>query len=458
VTEPDTIAAIATAPGTGAIGIVRLTGPRALSIARGLFRASAPRTDWESHRLVHGRIHSAAGDFLDEVLLAWMQAPRSFTGEDMVEIHCHGGPVVLHTVLSEVVAAGARAAEPGEFTKRAFLNGRIDLVQAEAVADMIAARTDRALRAAASQLRGGLSRRIGSIREGLTDLLAHLEAGIDFSDEDLEPEPPGVLADRIVALRDEIGRLLGTWEEGRLFRNGASVVIAGRSNVGKSSLLNRLLEDDRAIVTPAPGTTRDFLEEWVSLDGVPVKLTDTAGIRTTEDAAEQEGIRRVWERVAAADHVIVLFDGSEALTAEDRDIVRAVGVRKGFPVINKADLIPAMSAAEVRDLFEGREPLWISARTGDGLNELRECLRGRLLAGGGPDDSEAILTNARHKAALEGAQYFLSQAAAALTSGGSPEVAAYDVRDALDRLGDVVGKTTVEQVLDRIFSTFCIGK
>lgn len=458
MTDSDTIVAIATPPGAGAIGIVRISGPGALPIARGLFRPFRDRLEWDSHRLLHGRILSARGDVLDEVLLCWMRGPRSFTGEDMVEIHCHGGPVILRTVLEEVVRAGARPASPGEFTKRAFLNGRIDLVQAEAVADMIAARTERALQVAASQLQGGLSRRIRSIQDRLAEVLVHLEAQIDFSDEDLVPDPPDLLADRVCALRDEVGDLLATWSEGRLYRSGASVVIAGRSNVGKSSLLNRLLGEERAIVAAAPGTTRDFLEEWISLEGIPVKLADTAGVRATDDPAEQEGIRRVWERISAADRVIVLFDGSEGLTEEDRRIAREVGSRKGFPVINKTDLPAAVDLEEVRALFGRPDPLRVSAKRGDGLPELKRFLHRLLLHDGGSGESEGLLTNARHKAALEGAQYFLSQAASGLKSGCSPEIAAYDVRDALDRLGDLVGQTTAEQVLDRIFSAFCIGK
>lgn len=458
MTASDTIAAIATPPGTGAIGIVRISGPAALAIARSLFHPFAARGEWPSHRLLHGRILSGTGDFLDEVLLCWMRGPRSSTGEDTVEIHCHGGPVILRSVLDEALRAGARPAEPGEFTKRAFLNGRIDLAQAEAVADMIAARTERALRVAASQLQGGLSRRIESIRERLTEVLVQLEARIDFSDEDLTPDPAEALADRVCTLRDEVGDLLATWDEGRLYRNGVSVVIAGRSNVGKSSLLNRLLGEERAIVTPAPGTTRDFIEEWISLKGIPVNLTDTAGVRDADDPAEKEGIRRVWEKISAADRVIVLLDGSEALTGEDRQIAREVGIRKGLPVINKADLPPAIAGGEVRELFEGREPLWVSAKRGDGIPELLNALHDLLVKDGGSGGAEGLLTNARHKAALEGTQYFLSQAAAGLKSGCSPEIAACDVQDALDRLGDVVGKTTPDQVLDRIFSRFCIGK
>ncbi len=407
---------------------------------------------------MHGHVLSGAGDILDEVLLCWMRGPHSFTGEDVVEIHCHGGPVILQSVLAESIRAGARPAEPGEFTKRAFLNGRIDLAQAEAVADMITARTGEALKVASSQLKGDLSRRIESLRNGLTEVLVHLEAEIDFSDEDLAPVRPEMLTDRVMALRDEVGGLLDTWNEGRLYRNGASVVIAGRSNVGKSSLLNRLLGLERAIVTPAPGTTRDFIEEWISLEGIPVKLADTAGIRDTEDPAEREGIRRVWERISAADRVIVLLDGSEALTAEDRRIAEEVGSRKGFPVINKADLPAAIEAEDVQALFDGQDPLWISAKRGDGIPGLLKTMHRFLMQGDGSGGFEGLLSNARHKAALEGAQYFLSQAASGLTTGCSPEVAACDIQDALDRLGDVVGKTTAEQVLERIFSTFCIGK
>ncbi|NPU83584.1 MAG: tRNA uridine-5-carboxymethylaminomethyl(34) synthesis GTPase MnmE [Syntrophaceae bacterium] len=454
----DTIVSIATPPGAGAIGIIRLSGPESLPIAKSFFQPSNARAQWKSHHLLHGRVLSHAGDFLDEVLLCWMRGPRSCTGEDVVEIHCHGGPVILQSVLAEVIHAGGRPAEPGEFTKRAFLNGRIDLAQAEAVADMIAARTEAALKVAASQLKGELSRRIESLRNSLTDVLVYLEAEIDFSDEDLEPVQPEALAERVMAIRDGVGNLLDTWNEGRLYRNGASVVIAGRSNVGKSSLLNRLLGEERAIVTPAPGTTRDFIEEWISLEGIPVKLADTAGVRDTEDPAETEGIRRVWEKISAADRVIVLLDGSEPLTEEDGRIAREVGSRKGFPVINKADLTPMIETEEVEALFDGQVPLWISAKRGDGIPELMKSLHRFFLQSSGSGEFEGLLSNARHKAALEGAQFFLSQAASALAAGCSPEVAACDVQDALDRLGDVVGKTTVEQVLERIFSTFCIGK
>ncbi|HYA12994.1 MAG TPA: tRNA uridine-5-carboxymethylaminomethyl(34) synthesis GTPase MnmE, partial [Syntrophales bacterium] len=372
----DTIAAIATPPGVGGIGIIRLSGPKAVDIAHLLFRPSKKADGFKSHQLYHGDIVSPeTGAVLDEVLISFMEKPHTYTGEDVIEINCHGGYVILQSVLAEVIKAGARLAEPGEFTRRAFLNNRIDLSQAEAVFDMVMAKTDRGLELAVSHLKGNLSDKIETIRASIIDILALLETSIDFSDEDIDPRLPSEIAEAIGAIVDELRKLASTYREGKIYRDGISVIITGRPNVGKSSLLNRLLGEKRAIVTPIPGTTRDFIEEIISIRGVPVKLTDTAGIREPENIIEKEGIYLVWEKLAQADVVIILLDGSEALTKEDTEIIKRSRAKKFLVVINKADLPHAL---DDRDLSlhtpDMKPPIWISAKYGEGIPALRDAI------------------------------------------------------------------------------------
>ncbi len=460
MTQADTIAAIATPPGTGGIGIVRASGPNAERIGLALFKPRKTSTPFRSHRLVHGEIVCPdTGRVLDEVLAVLMRAPHSFTGEDTLEIHCHGGPLILEEVLLAVLRAGARAAEPGEFTRRAFLNGRLDLAQAEAVQEMITARSQRGLDLALGHLRGGLSRLIGELRAAILDILTLLEAEIDFQEEDgVEAAPREALLDRLRDITARIEGLTATYGEGRMVREGARVVITGKANVGKSSLFNRLLGENRAIVTPHAGTTRDFIEEGASIRGIPVRYVDTAGIRETQDPAEREGIERVWRQAAVADVVVILLDGSCPFTPEDRDIVAANRDRNVVVAINKCDLPGVLERDALPRGIAGRELLRISAKTGEGIAALRDAVHAALGRAAGESRADAILTNLRHKIALERAFASLRTAEQGLSGGLSPEFAAFDLREALGALGEVTGQAITEEVLDRIFSTFCIGK
>jgi tRNA modification GTPase len=457
----DTIAAVATPPGIGGIGIVRISGPKSEEIARLLFKSSRPAADFESHHLRHGQIISpASGEVLDEVLITLMKKPRSYTGEDVLEIHGHGNPLILQAILTEALRAGARLAESGEFTKRAFLNSRIDLCQAEAVADIINARTDRGLEIALSQRRGNLSRKIEDLRHSLIDILAVLEREIDFTEEEVSGEPPDDNQKGIQSVLEDLQNLVLTYDEGKLVRKGVSAVITGRPNVGKSSLLNRLLGENRAIVTAIPGTTRDFIEEVVSIRGIPVRLTDTAGIRNPTDIIEKEGVDLVWQRLSAADMVLIVLDGSAPLTSEDHEVIEKNRDRPVIAVINKSDLEQVLNLEEVRTLFPGDNPLRISAKTGDGIPALKDAIYGLVTRQPQEPDqtSTLVITQIRHKTALEKTSAHLLQARESLAGGLSAEFAAFDIREALNSLGEITGVTHTDEVLERIFSTFCVGK
>jgi tRNA modification GTPase len=456
----DTIAAIATPPGVGGIGIIRVSGPKARDIARLLFKSSKGDDAYKSHHLYHGDIISPeTGTVIDEVLIALMMKPHSYTGEDVLEINCHGGYVVLQSVLSEVVKAGARLAEPGEFTRHAFLNNRIDLSQAEAIADMTTAKTDRGLALAVSHLKGNFAEKIEKIRTSIIDVLVSLETAIDFSDEDVEVRNPSEIAKEIAFIVEELHQLAVTYREGKIYRDGIQAVITGRPNVGKSSLLNRLLGEKRAIVTPIPGTTRDFIEEIISIRGIPVKLTDTAGIREPENIIETEGIHFVWEKISQADVVIVLLDGSEALTSEDVEIIRRSREKKYLLVVNKTDLQHMLDEKKISMIVpDGNTPIWISAKHGDGIPALKDALYTLMLDHTEDRCLPYTVCNVRHKLAIEKTGELLSQAIENILNNLSPEFSAFDIREALDSLGEITGKTINEDVLDRIFSTFCIGK
>jgi tRNA modification GTPase len=456
----DTIAAIATPPGAGGIGIIRVSGPKAWDIARLLFKSSKGGDAYRSHHLYHGDIIAPdTGTVIDEVLMAIMMKPHSYTGEDVLEINCHGGSVILQSVLSEVVKVGARLAEPGEFTRRAFLNNRIDLTQAEAIADMTAAKTERGLALAISHLKGNFAERIEKIRTSIIDVLASLEASIDFSDEDVEIFNPTEIAGKVESIIAELHQLALTYREGKIYRDGIHAVIAGRPNVGKSSLLNRFLGEKRAIVTPIPGTTRDFIEEIVSIRGMPVTLTDTAGIREPENIIEKEGIHLVWEKISQADVVIVLLDGSEALTDEDVEIIKRSREKKYILAVNKADLPHTLNEKDVSAIIpDGNSLIWISAKHGDGIPALKDALHASILEDRGDRRLPYTVSNIRHKLAIEKTGALLSRAKESILSNSPPEFSAFDVREALHSLGEITGNTINDEVLDKIFSTFCIGK
>jgi len=451
----DTIAAISTPVGEGGIGIVRVSGPGSLSIARSIFRAKS-NGGLKSHRFSYGTVlHPETGELLDEAMLVYMKAPNSYTREDVVEIQCHGGTLVVSRILSLVLGAGARLAHPGEFTKRAFLNGRIDLVQAEAIMDVISSRTEASLALAQHQRGGLLSGRIARVREGILYALAYVEALIDFPEEELDVAVERDVQGRVAPALAELEALITGFDEGRVLRDGVSVVIAGKPNVGKSSLLNTLLKEKRAIVTAVPGTTRDVIEEVVNIKGLPVKLLDTAGIRDSEDQVEQEGVRLSLERIPRADLVLFVVDGSAPFTGEDQAILDAIGSKGVIVVRNKSDLA---SCCELPGSLLA-PAVSISTITGSGIAELRDAVHAFFMHGKVIDGREFVaVSHARHRDALVKSQQALLRFSANLAAGVNLELLPVDLRDVLDAVGEVTGETTSDDVLDRIFSSFCIGK
>ncbi len=466
----DTICAIATPAGEGGIGIVRLSGSDALRISDVVvrLRSRQPLTSVASHRLYladlllpasltrkknHG--HRASAELLDEALVVHMKAPRSFTGEDVVEIQSHGGGVILSLLCQACIEAGARLAEPGEFAKRAFLNGRLDLSQAEAVLDTIRAKSAAGLVVAQRQLRGELAKEVEAARTALLDLLAHIEAGIDFVEEDIAFMRQEELRRTVEEVAEIIRRLDATFREGRLLREGARVVILGRPNVGKSSLLNKLLKEERAIVTPVPGTTRDVIEEAIDLEGLRIHLVDTAGIRETADAVEQEGIKRSLSAQREADLRLIVVDGSQALTQDDREMIRTAAGEPHVVVVNKSDLPGAFPAMT---LPVGTIVCSVSAKTGMGIDRLKAEIRGQLISSGGDAMEGVVVSNVRHRTALQRASQALQQALQSIERDVAGELLAIDVRAAAEALGEITGAITTDEILDRVFSEFCIGK
>jgi len=456
---PDTIAAISTPLGVGGIGVVRVSGPQAREIVQRVFRRKRGQGPLLSHRFYLGEILRPSDQAaLDEVLVVFMEKPKTYTREDVVEIQCHSGVLVLQEILRAVLQSGARLAEPGEFTRRAFLNGRIDLTQAEAVIDLIQSKTQRSLELANRQRQGRLAEEIRRIKEDLLDLSAELEASIDFPEEEIPPLSKGEVDRRLENGRDRLDSLLRTFTEGKIYREGISAVIIGRPNVGKSSLLNSLLREDRAIVTPIPGTTRDAIEETVNIRGIPLRIMDTAGLRHARDAIEVEGVRRTRHHLAQADLAIWVVDGSESLTPEDLDILAQVKGKKSVIAINKNDLPQRLDPRDLAGQIPEVPLISISALHHTGIEGLEEAIRAVVLNGSLEPSAEIILTNVRHQQALERAREALIQSIASLHAGLSPEFIAVDLSRALQALGEIVGETTSEEVLDRIFSQFCIGK
>ncbi len=457
-----TIAALATPPGVGGISIVRISGPRAMAVAASLFR---PRRrdgrrqkragEFLSHRLYLGEIRDPeSGRRIEEVLLAVMRAPRSYTREDVVEIHSHGSPAAVRAILDLVLSCGCRLAQPGEFTRRAFLNGRIDLTQAEAVIDVIQAKSRRALEAAAAMLDGTLSQEIGSLRRVALEVLAALEAAIEFGEEIDEPPAREALAARLKReLLDPVGRLLLRHETGRPLREGLRIAIAGRPNVGKSSLLNRLLGRERAIVSPHPGTTRDAVEDLLLLQGIPLSLWDTAGLREPADALEAVGIEKSWEAVASADLVLFVLEAGREREPEDEILFARLRDRPVIAVHNKRDLLPQPPPCD----WPPTPRVLVSARTGEGLEELRRLLAATL------DRREAevggdVVPNLRHKLALERSAAAVEAAVELLAREGNEDLAAWHLNEALQALEEIVGGNATADVLEAVFSRFCIGK
>jgi tRNA modification GTPase len=459
----DTITAISTPLGEGGIGIVRLSGKDAILIAEKIF-ASPKKTalrDMKSHRMLYGYIKDPlSGERIDEVLIAVMKSPHSYTKEDIVEINCHSGFVTLRRILELVLREGARLAEPGEFTRRAFLNGRIDLSQAEAVLDLIRSKTDESRRIALEQLHGGLSEKIMDLRDRLTDICVNIEVYIDFPEDEIETASKQELLNSMRITGSELGLLLKTYDDARYFREGLSTAIIGRPNVGKSSLLNALLKKDRAIVTEVPGTTRDTIEEYLNINGLPLRIMDTAGIRNVQDVAEKEGVKRSLKSIEYADLVIALFDKSAPLTHEDEEVIEKIKNKNVIIVFNKCDLPAVFDRDTVSSFipYPSTLILDISATRGDGIEELREAIFNACVRDWKEEREGVVVTNIRHKIAISTACESLNRAEQAFTEGKPTEIVALELRDALDKLGEIVGAVTTEDILNRIFSEFCIGK
>jgi tRNA modification GTPase len=460
-TLDDTIAALATPLGEGALGVIRVSGPHAVPIVRAVFRDrhGHPVERLPSHRVRFGKvIDPRTGAILDEVLVTYMRAPHSYTREDAVEISGHGGVGVMTRILQALVSGGARLAEPGEFTKRAFLNGRLDLAQAEAVIDLIHASTEESHRLALAQLEGGLSQAILAMREDLLEVLAYVEGAMEFPEEDLELLPWGALLAKVQDIEGRLIALVDTFHTGRVLRQGVRVAIVGRPNVGKSSLFNALLAANRAIVTPIPGTTRDVLEEVVNLRGYPFRLVDTAGMRASDDPIEREGIGRARTSLENADLIVLVLDGSEPLTAEDDEAIATVRGKPVQVVLNKADLPAALVEHELQTRFPGWPIVAVSCKERQGLERLAEMMVETVLHGRQRPREGPVLTKLRHWEALQHAHQSLERAGAAMAQRLSGEFIALDLREALEGLGEIVGLNYSEDLLDKIFSEFCIGK
>ncbi len=459
----DTIAAISTPLGEGGIGIVRISGKNALPIAGQIFSSSRNRSlmEMDSFSLMHGYIlDPLTGSRIDEVLVSVMKSPRSYTKEDIVEINCHSGMIALRYILELVLKQGARLAEPGEFTKRAFLNGRIDLSQAEAVLDLIRSKTDESRRIAVEQLQGGLSEKVVSLRNRLTDICVNIEAYIDFPEDEIGTTSKREMLSSIHEIDTALQKLLKTYEEARFFREGISTAIVGRPNVGKSSLLNALLQKDRAIVTEIPGTTRDVIEEYLNINGLPLRIMDTAGIREVQDVAEKEGVKRSLKSIQNADLVIAMFDQSEPLKDEDLEVIEKTGSKNVIVVLNKCDLLQLLDKDFLISRFTIHDSriLEISATRGDGIEELKNTIFKACLKNWSENREGVVVTNIRHKTAIESARESIKRAATSLTENQPIEFIALEIRDSLDRLGEIVGAVTSEDILNKIFSDFCIGK
>lgn len=470
----DTITAISTALGEGGIGIVRLSGPQSLSILQNIFRnpSGKARRKFESHHLYYGYIgdSSDTNDVLDEVMAVYLAGPRTYTREAMVELNCHGGMVPLERVLNLTLRQGARLAEPGEFTLRAFLNGRIDLSQAEAVLDVVRSKTGPGLQQALGQLSGNLSRRMANIRQQLLSALAHLEAMIDFPEDDV---PPVSVAPQLRQVLIDLDKLLSTADAGLIYRQGVRAAIVGVPNVGKSSLLNALLRSDRAIVTPIAGTTRDIIEETVNLGGVPVILVDTAGITVTEDVVEQIGVERSRQALSSADLILIVLDNSRPLTDADREIMEAVAAeldltdstpaevksnKQAVVILNKVDLFGMLELSEVDEILPNVPRVSVSAQQNLNLNELEQTISRVALHGQNLSGNTLLITNQRHKRALQTAREHLQAAIISSDAELPADFVSIDLRLAMEAIGEITGESVHDSLLKEIFANFCIGK
>ncbi len=455
-----TIAAISTAVGEAGIGIVRMSGTRSLEIANKIFKGSVvDRLDEsKSRKMVYGHIIDG-GEVVDEVLIAYMKEPHTYTREDVVEVYCHGGIISVKKVLDLILRSGARLAEPGEFTKRAFLNGRLDLSQAEAVMDIINAKTDKSYEASLSQLEGSLSKKIGELREEILNILARVEASIDYPGEDsVEDVAYREIIEKGNYVKDEINKLIKTSQRGTILRDGLNTVILGKPNVGKSSLLNAILRENRAIVTDVPGTTRDVIEEFINIDGIPLKIVDTAGIRDTDDLVEKIGVDKARSLVNNADLIIAVFDASEELNDEDREIVDLIRDKKAIVIINKIDLDKKFDEEYLLKELASKKIIQSSMVKELGLEELEDAIKEMFYSGNLEIGSDIVITNIRHKNQLERAKKNIEDVVEAAEMNVPIDCVEVDLKSCWENLGEISGDTISEDILDKIFSEFCLGK
>jgi len=457
-TDAATIAAISTPPGAGGIGIVRISGSEALRVLKLIFAPEDSSCLFETHHFYYGRIrHPGTGQILDEVLAVFMAAPRTYTREDVVEIHCHGSYLVLQAVLELILSSGVELADPGEFTKRAFLNGRIDLTRAEAVIDILSARTRKGVDLALEQLSGALYRRVDEMRRSLVHVRALFEVAIDFPDEDIDiVDRKTVLLQLKRDVMNPLGLLIQNADSGKMVREGVTVVIVGVPNVGKSSLLNTILQEERALVAAIPGTTRDTIEEYVDINGIPVRVIDTAGIREGAEAVEQLGINRAREQINRADLVLFVVDGSREMRPEDRELFFEVAHKPVLTVVNKSDLESVIDRGRDTDIFS--DSIDISALNQSGISELKQTVFKRITGGQEQWQEDGCSPNIRQKRAMEKAQKACLSICQGLENNLTSDLITIDLLDCLVHLGDIVGETTTEDVLDVIFEQFCLGK
>lgn len=454
----DTIAAIATPLGESGIGVIRISGSKAYDVGDAIFKSksSLPLAQRRDRSIQYGLIVDDDGKAVDEVILLIMKGPRSYTAEDVLEIQCHGGRQSLSEILGLVLRHGARLANPGEFTQRAFVNGRLDLAQAEAVMDVIQAKSAQGLTSAVSQLEGRLSRVVGDMRLHLTDFITRLEVTVDYPEEDLEEIEVPDIAGAIRDMERRLDDMLAESKSGRMMRDGVMAAIAGTPNAGKSSLLNRFLETERAIVTDVPGTTRDVIEEWITIQGVPICLVDTAGIRSTDDTVEQIGVRRAKEYMDRADIILVVVDQSRPLQEEDRQILETARGRQALIVLNKEDLQPVFATEELQSY--GLPLLSISASTGAGMGELKDAMLSLALQQGLTAAQSALLANTRHIELVRQSREALQRALDTIEAGMPVDCAIVDIREAWELLGSITGDTVHDDIIEEIFSRFCLGK
>lgn len=457
--EFDTIAAVATPMGEGGVAIIRVSGSEAIEIVDTIYRGKKKLSTVDSHTIHYGHLHAPkTGELVEEVLVSVMRAPRTFTREDVVEVNCHGGIVSVERVLELILDSGARLAEPGEFTKRAFLNGRIDLSQAEAVIDLIRAKTDRAMKVALNQVEGRLSRMIRKLRQNLIEAMAHIEVTLDYPEHDVEDVTQQLLMDKCLEVKEEIGRLLQTASQGKILREGLSTAIIGRPNVGKSSLLNSLVQEEKAIVTDVAGTTRDVIEEYVNVRGVPLRLIDTAGIRETEDIVEKIGVEKSRQLLKKADLVLLVMNYNEPLTQDDYNIFEAVKGFQAILIVNKFDLPQRIDLEEVKRHFPNQPLIMTSAKEETGIDLLEKAIADTFFSGRVQQDDLTYVSNARHIRLLRQAEQATDEAIRGIEERMPIDMVQIDIKKAWELLGEVVGESVGEDLIDQIFSQFCLGK